>query len=94
MKKPFLFLVFLFFTIIGLSLMQVVVSNSYSTTGIFLEQIDKEVTIYKEENAKIKEKLLISSSYTQISSQASILGFVESKSEVYLNTPLPLAVKP
>ncbi len=94
MKKPFLFLTFLIITVIGLSLLQVVVSNSYSTTGILLEKIDRDVTFYKEENAKIKEKLLIASSYTQISSQASVLGFMDQKSEIYLNTPLPLAVKP
>lgn len=94
MKRPIVLLIFLFLIILGLSILQVIVSNSYATTGIFVDNLDDQIRVYKEENAKIKEELLIASSYNEISSKASVLGFLDKKSEIYLNTPLPLAVKP
>ena len=74
--------------------MQVIISNSLSTTGITLAKLEKELALYKKENILLQEKVLHISSLTHIASVASELGFVQEKSQVYLSTPLPLAVKP
>lgn len=82
------------FTIIVLTVAQVMVSNSLSTTGILVDDIEEKTKLYKRENADFREKLFLASSFLHIASEASQLGFVENKSEVFLTTPLPLAVKP
>ena len=94
MKKPAFFITLIIFTIIVLTIAYVMVSSSLSTTGILLNDIEKKINVYKRENANLREKVLFASSFTNIASEASQLGFVESKSEVFLTTPLPLAVKP
>lgn len=71
---------------------QVVASNRLSTTGIELEKIQSELAKYKKENAILEEKVLAASSLMNISKKAKELGFVESKSQVYINNPLPLAL--
>lgn len=40
----------------------------------------------------MKEKVLEASSLLNVSQKAKALGFVESKSQVYLSDPLPLAL--
>ena len=92
MKRPVAIIIFLFFTIIGLSIVQVSVSNKLSTTGTDLAAIEQEISQYKRENIQLQEKILTASSYTQISQQAQSRGFVSSKSLVYLTTPPPLAL--
>lgn len=79
--------------VIMLSLVQVFISNSFSTKGILLNDIESKIKSYKKENAFLNEKLLLVSSFTNISSQASQLGFVTEKSYVSLTSPLPLALK-
>lgn len=93
MKKPKLFIATLVIIMIFLSVVQVVVSNSLSTTGQMLGKLDKEIQSYKKENTLLKEKLLSVSSLTNVASEAAHLGFVENKSNVFLTAPLPLAVK-
>lgn len=92
MTKPLLILGFLFTVIIALSLAHVVVSNSLSTTGIVLSKLEKQIDKYKKENALLSEYVLTQSSFTEIASQAAEMGFVHAKSQVYLSSPLPIAV--
>lgn len=94
MKKSLFFLQALIFFVVLLSILQVVVSNSLSTTGVTLGKLEDEINIYKRENQLLKEKLLSTSSLFYIASEAATLGFVEGKSQVFLSSPLPLAVKP
>lgn len=79
--------------VVILSLVQVFVSNSFSTKGILLNNIEEKIKYYEKENAFLNEKLLMASSFNNISSQAGQLGFVEEKSYVSLTSPLPLALK-
>lgn len=91
MKKPMYIILFLFTVIIGLSIVQITLSNKISTAGAELAQLEKEVSDYKRKNIVLKEQLLEASSLTNLSKKAEKLGFVEAKSQVYLNAPLPLA---
>lgn len=72
---------------------QIVVSNQLSTTGITLAKLDGEFNDYKEKNSLLEEEVLMASSFTTIASNASSLGFVETKSYVSLSGSLPLALK-
>ena len=92
MKKPLLIITFFIISIISLWTTQVVISNRLSTTGIELQKIQSEIAKYKKENTLIKEKVLETSSLLGVSQKAKALGFVESKSQVYLSNPLPLAL--
>lgn len=93
MKKSNLFLSAVIFTIIFLSVVQVVISNRLSTSGIELSKLNEQIKSYKKENYILSEKLLIATSLTKIASNASRIGFVDKSEHVYLNTSLPLAVK-
>lgn len=81
------------FTVILLSVLQIIVSNSLSTKGVLVEQINKEIDNYKKDNYVLREKLLSESSYTVISSEALRAGFIKEKSQVVLTNPLPLAIR-
>ena len=92
MKKPVLIIIFFIISIISLWTTQVLISNRLSTTGIELQKIQSEIARYKKENTLIKEKVLEASSLLKVSQKAKTLGFVESKSQIYLSDPLPLAL--
>jgi cell division protein FtsL len=93
MKKPILFIILNGFVILTLSLVQVVVANSISTTGIEIGKIDKELATYKKKNAVLHEQVLIASSLTHVASVAATMGFNEAKTQLVVETPLPLAVR-
>lgn len=92
MKRPVLFISFIFSIVVGLTVIQVGIMNQMTTTGIELVKIEKELTMYRKENTILEEQLLASESLTNISGKAKRLGFVDSKSQVYFSTPLPLAL--
>lgn len=78
-------------TIVLLSIIQVVVSNSLSTTGVELAKMQKQKDAYVRTNVILQEKLLSASSFTYISSRAGEMGFVEDKEKVFVKESLPLA---
>lgn len=91
MRKPKIILLINFSIIIFLILIQVVVSNSLSTTGLNLSSIDKGIEAYKKENILLKEKLLSLSSLTNIASEAARIGFVDDKSSIFVSSVVPIA---
>lgn len=93
MKKPALVISFLCIIILFLSVVQVVVSSKLSTTGVVLGNLDDAINAYKKNNEVLSEKLLSASSYSHIASAAATIGFVSTKSHVYLTSPLPLAIR-
>ena len=93
MKKTALYIKTISITIVGLCIVQVVVSNMLSTTGITLSKIENQLKIYNEENAVLREKLLFKSSLLHIASNAASLGFVDSKSPYVLDTNIPIAIR-
>lgn len=93
MKKPVIVLFSILSIIIALSIVQVVVANNISTTGAELAKLQDEVNRYKRENAVVHEQILKASSFITIAETAEKQGYVAIKTEVYLSTPLPLALK-
>ncbi|HVZ58182.1 MAG TPA: hypothetical protein VG935_00300 [Patescibacteria group bacterium] len=91
MKKPFVFIGINIAIIVGLSIVQVIAANSISTTGIQLSRIEDQIASVKKENTIIREQVLTLSALTTIASEASEMGFVQSKSPLVVTQPLPLA---
>lgn len=79
--------------ILLLSIVQIVVSNRLSTTGIVVDKIEKEAALYQKENAILREKIYVASSYTMIASHAAELGFTDTTTDIVLTSPLPVALK-
>lgn len=92
MRKPLLLIIFFIIIIITLSVVQVGVSSKLSTTGIELEKLQSRIDKYKKENMILEEKVLESSALINVSRKAKELGFVQSKSQIYLSNPLPFAL--
>lgn len=93
MKKPVLIITSLIITVISLSILRVALVNSISTDGIELDELQNKISYYKKENILLEEKYLEVASLVNIEYKAKSLGFVDAKSQVYLSTPLPLALK-
>lgn len=92
MKKPLLLIIFFIITIMALSTVQVGTSSKLSTTGIELEKLQAQINKYKKENMILEEKVLEASALINVSKRAKDLGFVQSKSQIYLSSPLPFAL--
>jgi cell division protein FtsL len=93
MKKPMALLSLLFVVIVGLSIVQIALSNQMATTGTELTTLTKKIDDYKKENTLLNEKVLEASSLTALDARAQKLGFVPETSQIDLSTPLPLALK-
>lgn len=86
MKKSGYIVLFMVSVVILLSVVQAILSNVLSTSGVMLSKINSEIQVYKTENAVFKEKLYIAQSLTDIADRASKLGFKEQKSQLVLTT--------
>ena len=93
MKRPLYILTFIILIIITLTVIRVSIVNSISTTGAELAMMQNDISAFKKQNTLLKEQYLEISSYTNIEEKAKKLGFVDSKLQLYLSTPLPLALK-
>ncbi|RJQ37951.1 hypothetical protein C4559_02630 [Candidatus Microgenomates bacterium] len=93
MKKPALFITFIAIIVIFLSIVQIVVSNRLSTTGVLLSKLEEDIDYYDKQNSLLEEQLLLSSSLNHIASGALEKGFVKDNTRIFLTTPLPLAVR-
>lgn len=92
MKRTFYFILpLLLITIFGLSVLHVVIANMLSTAGVELDKLQVELVAYQKENTIIREQILNQTSLDHIASVASNMGFIEAKSNVYIDSPLPLA---
>ncbi len=93
MKKALLLLSGLFGIVILLSIVQIGISNAFSTDGITLGSMQEKIAALEKENMILKEKVYTMSSYTTIAASASVLGFVENKSTLVLGGVQPLAIR-
>lgn len=93
MKRPRLLITLILLVILTLSIVRVTIENSISTAGSELLKLQASVDVYKKSNAILQEKYLEDSSLTKILLSATDKGFVAAKNQVYLSTPLPLALK-
>lgn len=80
-------------TIVLLSILQIIVSNSLSTTGLELGKIEEELSVYKRENALLRQEYLTVTSFTYIAEKAQEIGLTEEKTDMVLDSSLPLAIK-
>lgn len=83
----------LFLIIVLLSIIQVIVSNRLSTSGIILGKIEEEIRNYKTENIALAEGFFYATSLNNISSRAAVLGFVKEKSPLILTASDVVAVR-
>jgi|GEM_PF-4225892 len=74
-----------------LTLVQVIVSNTLSTTGVKLGDMQDQISALHRENMILEEKVLKASSLSHISSQAKDMGFLFDKSTVVISDHIPLA---
>ena len=94
MRKPALIITFLIGLVVVLSVVKATVQNRLSTSGVFVAELEKQISFYKTQNAILSEELLTSSSLTSIAARASELGFTNKDSSLLvLKTTKPLAVK-
>lgn len=92
MRKPLFLIIFFIIIIITLSIVQVGASSKLSTTGIELEKLQAQINKYKKENMLLEEEVLEASALINVLKKAKELGFVQSKSQIYLFNPLPFAL--
>ncbi len=92
MRRPIQLIFIIFLVIVGLSVTRITVENSISTTGIELLKLQNTISSYKKENALISEKYLEDSALISLAKKANEKGFVNANNQVYLSTPLPLAL--
>lgn len=93
MKKPYILLGLLFFTVVILSVVRISLMNTITTTGTDLVAIQVQTEELRKENKLLKEKYLELASYTTITKKAGAMGFVHSKDHLNLAAPLPLAIR-
>lgn len=93
MKRPIQFVMFIALIIIALCVVRIGIENSISTTGVELSGLQKGIESYKKSNVLLEERYLKESSLTTIATKAKERGFIAAKSQMYLSTPLPLALK-
>lgn len=94
MKKPILIIIFLLGLVVVLSMVKAVVYNRLSTSGVFVGEVEDQISFYKTQNSILAEELLMSSSLTRISAKASELGFAKEKASLLVfKTSQALAVK-
>lgn len=93
MKRAIIIVSSLLGMIIVLSIVQIGVSNSFSTDGITLGNIQEKIANMERENMILEEKIYTLASYTTIAAHASAEGFVDDKSTVVLGGVQPLAIR-
>lgn len=94
MKKSALIIILLIGIVIALSVVKAIAYNRLSTEGVFVAEMEKQISIYKTQNAILSEELLTSSSLTNIVTRAEKLGFTNKNSSLLvLKASRPLAVK-
>lgn len=94
MRKSVLIITILTGIVISLSVVKAIVYNRLSTEGVFVAEMEKQISFYKTQNAILLEELLESSSLIHIVTRAEKLGFTNKNSSLLvLKTSRPLAVK-
>lgn len=93
MRTPKIYIGLTLVAIVVLSILRVTVTNTISTNGVDLGKIQEEVKEYKKQNAILHQKVLEVSSLQYIASKAGELGYVDSKKQIVLSSPLPIALK-
>lgn len=78
---------------VGVSIVRIVASAAFSTSGIELTKLQSENQKVENENISLKEAVYKTSALTYISAKAREEGFIESGKSITLSIPLPVAYK-
>lgn len=84
--------IFLGVIIFALLLVQVIVSNTLSTTGEVISKVDREISDLKDQNNDMREKIASYSALTTIESKAKELGLSKRIAPQYISPELPVAL--
>jgi cell division protein FtsL len=93
MKKHKLLIYILLIIAFVLGGVRLVISNSMTTSGTVLSQINDEIDSYYTENVILAEKVLDLSSFSNIIQKADKLGFQQKKTAYSITSSLPIALK-
>lgn len=88
-----LLLVTIFLTVIGLAVVQLLVSNKLSTSGVLLSSLRNEILYYKQENEVLKTDIAKALSITSLAHRAKEIGFVRDNSPLVLTGAQSFALK-
>lgn len=74
-----------------LLIIQVVVSNRISTSGLEINRLQEEIEYANEENRILNEKIASASSLLVLKGKAITQGFAKNSIPLYLSSDLPVA---
>jgi hypothetical protein len=94
MKRSLLVIMFLVGLVALLSIGKAILQNALSTSGIFVDEAQQEISYYKTQNAILSEELLAASSLSTIAKKAGEAGFVSENNQFVLKTSRPLSYRP
>ena len=73
---------------------QIVISNSFSTSGETVIKLERETKILEEENKQLRAQISQKGSLYYIEEQALVRGFVELRNIISLSSAIPVVFKP
>ncbi len=77
---------------IGLSLVQLVISHRLATLGGSMRQLEEKQTYLAEENKKLSEEINQMGSLSLVASKAEEIGLVKAKKVLHLTPQIPVAL--
>lgn len=78
--------------VLGLLVVQVVVSNRLANYGTTLNQTEKDIEQLTQQNRELHEKIASASALMAIDEKARRLGFIKTVSPQYLTDDFPVAL--
>jgi len=78
--------------VIGLSLVQLVISHRLATLGGSMRQLEEKQTYLAEENKKLSEEINQMGSLSLVASKAEEIGLVKAKKVLHLTPQIPVAL--
>lgn len=94
MKKSYTIITFLLGLVVTLSIGRAVLNNTLSTSGVLVSETEREINLYKTQNAILAQELLTASSLTNIIEKAKVSGFTDENNLMVIKTSGSLAVRP
>lgn len=91
--KSTIFLVLVGVILVGTAVLRIAASNSLTTSGIDLNDLQVRVDSLKKENMILRQELYAQSSLYDVASRAATLGFVVGKGDIALTDQLPVAMR-
>lgn len=83
----------IFLTIVVLAVVQLVVSNKLSTSGVLLSSIKEQSQLYQQENKALDMEIAKTLSITNLVARAKDAGFVKDYSPLVVSSAQSFALK-